>query len=115
VLLGWVGADQFPVVTPVVIAGAGDDGIRLRDDHQLLPAGRRRAGLTAHAFTPHVLGQHQRLATGWLEVEPAQGLACYAPHTAFGYRMPPSKVLYRSAVGLATRVGLRRARRAGNQ
>jgi hypothetical protein len=113
VLLGWVGADQFPVVTPVDIAGTSDSGILLRAAHRLLPEGRRRAGLAAHAFTRHVLGQHQRLATGWLEFEPTQDLAVYAPHTSFGYRMPPSKLLYRSAVGLATRTGLRRAHRAG--
>ena len=112
-LLGWVGADQYPVVTPVAIVGTDNSGILLQADHQMLPAGHRRAGLTAHAFTRHVLGQHQRLATGWLDIEPAQDRAVYAPHTSFGYRMPPSKFLYRSAVGLATRTGLRRARRAG--
>lgn len=39
--------------------------------------------------------------------------ATYAPHTRFGYRLPPSTLLYRLVVGLAARRGLRTARKAG--
>lgn len=53
--------------------------------------------MTAHWFTSHVLGQRQIVMTGWLED------GRYAPHTRVGYFMPPSKTLYRAAVGAATR------------
>lgn len=113
VLLGWVDADGLPLVVPVEVAGNGGNGILLRTGRPLLPSGGRRAGLTAHAFTRHVLGQHQRVHTGWLETGGAGCEATYAPHTSFGYRMPPWTFLYRLAVGMATRRGLRAARKAG--
>lgn len=113
VLLGWVDADGFPLVVPVDVDGDDDSGILLRRPQRLLPPGGRRAGLTAHAFTRHVLGQHQRVHTGWLETDVTARQAVYAPHTRFGYRMPPSTLLYRLTVGLATRRGLRAARKAG--
>jgi general stress protein 26 len=96
-LLGWVDADGWPMVVPVAVESDG----RVRGPEGFPPAGGRRAGLTAHWFTRRVLGQRQIVMTGWL----ADGR--YAPHTRTGYFMPPSKTLYRIAVGLATR---RRAR-----
>lgn len=113
VLLGWVDTDGFPLAVPVELDGKGGNGIVLRTTRPLLPPGGRRAGLTAHAFTRYVTGQHQRVHTGWLEAEDAVRHATYAPHTRFGYRLPPSTLLYRLVVGLAARRGLRTARKTG--
>lgn len=112
-LLGWVGTDGFPVVVPVNHAHATRRGVVLDLPSGLIPPGGRRAGLTAHWFTAGVLGQEQRLYTGWLEADPETGEVVYSPHTEAGYRMPPSKLVYRIAVGTVTRLGLRKARRAG--
>jgi hypothetical protein len=111
VLLGWVGADGFPVVIPVEINGSDEHGIVLEAPEGLVPPGGRRAGLTAHWFTPRVIGQEQRVHTGWLE--PAEHRVVYAPHTETGYRLPPSSVLYKLGAGFVTRRGIRRGRRAG--
>lgn len=113
VLLGWVGADGFPVAVPVGVAGDEDGGIALDAPDGLVPPGGRRAGLTAHSFTRHVLGQHQQVHTGWLEADPARGRVVYAPHTKAGHRLPPSTLVYRLAVGFATRQRYRTAQRAG--
>ncbi|OBC13073.1 hypothetical protein A5784_32530 [Mycobacterium sp. 852013-50091_SCH5140682] len=106
VLLGWVGADGYPVVVPVSV-DEGDHGLRLSTAAPLLPAGERRAGLTAHQFTHHGRGRHgdrQRLYTGWLEGE-SPCTANYYPHSGAGFAMPPSTLAYRMAVGLAARKG----------
>jgi nitroimidazol reductase NimA-like FMN-containing flavoprotein (pyridoxamine 5'-phosphate oxidase superfamily) len=113
VLLGWVGADGFPVVVPVRIDGTEERGIVLADPEGLVPPGSRRAGLTAHWFSRNVIGQNQRKHTGWLEAGPAQGRIVYAPHTKANYRFPTSRIVYRLVAGGATRWGLRGARRAG--
>jgi len=105
VLLGWIGADRFPVVVPVEITGGDESGMRLAAPGGAVPAGGRRAGLTAHAFTRHVLGQAQRIHTGWLEAD--RGTIRYAPHTRAGHRLPPVPFLYRLAVGWGTRRGIR--------
>ncbi|WP_319448513.1 MULTISPECIES: hypothetical protein [unclassified Mycobacterium] len=107
VLLGWVGEDGLPMVVPVLITGFDDVGIRLGTAGPVLPSGHRRAGLTAHSFSHHGLGNHgnhQRLHTGWLEVD-SPHTATYRPHTSAGFRMPPSTWLYRLAVGFAARRG----------
>lgn len=109
-LLGWVGADGYPMVAPVAVGATGDDGIELSSTVELPPGGRR-AGLAAHRFTPGAIGQRQRVHTGWFDVG-ARG-AVYAPHTGSGYWMPPSKLVYKVAVGFETRRRLRAARRAG--
>lgn len=113
VLLGWVGADRLPVVVPAQVAGTAKDGITLDVPEGLVPTGGRRAGLAAHWFGPRNFGQHQRIHTGWLEAESGARRVAYAPHTEVGYRLPPSRLLYRLIVGYATRRWLRRARRAG--
>ncbi|MQY09853.1 pyridoxamine 5'-phosphate oxidase family protein [Actinomadura macrotermitis] len=112
VLLGWAGADGFPMAVPVRIAGHDEGGVLLDPPAGLVPAGGRRAGLTAHSFTRHVIGQDQHVHTGWLEAGPQ---VRYAPHTRLSYRMPPSRLVYRAGVGLAMRIALRRAERAGVQ
>jgi hypothetical protein len=112
-LLGWVGADGFPVVVPVEVEGADEQGIVLEAPEGLVPPGGRRAGLTAHSFSPRVIGQEQRVYTGWMEAGPDGRRVVYAPHTETGYRLPASKLLYRLAAGFATRRGMRGSRRAG--
>src|SRR5437588_3689663 len=64
VLLSWVGTDGYPVAVPVDALGSNDDGVLLRAPAALVPPGGRRAGLTAHWFARHVIGQHQRVHTG---------------------------------------------------
>jgi hypothetical protein len=111
-LLGWIGTDGLPMVVPVTGATADDTGVSLATPSpQLLPPGGRRAGLTSHAFRAHLVGQEQRVHTGWLEV--GQRGVRYAPHTKTGYRMPPSKPLFNLAAGLGTRAGLRKAKKLG--
>ena len=112
-LLGWVGADGFPLVTPVSALRPVENGIVLQVAPGILPGGTRRAGLTAHWFSEHVLGQEQRVPTGWLDATDGSTEALYAPHTKAGYRLPPSKPLYRLVVGGLTRYGLRQARTKG--
>lgn len=115
VLLGWIGSDGFPMVVPVEITGTGEHGIALRTAASVVPPGGRRAGLIAHWFSRHVLGQNQRLHTGWLRTEQPGQRLWYAPHTKQAYRLPPSKLLYRVVIGFMTRLGLRMARRAGQR
>ncbi|WP_232667067.1 hypothetical protein [Pseudonocardia sp. TRM90224] len=105
-LLGWVGGDGLPCVVTARLSGVTPHGFRLDAPAGLLPVGGRRAGLTANAFTRHVLGQHQHVLTGWLDVSP-DGVATYAPHTRSGHHLPPSTAVYRLAAGYATRRGLR--------
>jgi hypothetical protein len=113
VLLGWVGADGFPLAVPVGVAGAGAEGIELEVPASVVPGGGRRAGLLAHEFARYTAGQHQRKHTGWLEAEPGSTRVRYAPHTEAGYHMPSSMTVYRLAAGAGTRRGLKGARRAG--
>ncbi len=109
-LLGWVGADGFPTVVPVEVAGSTEGGILLDAAEGLVPPGGRRAGLTAHWFSRGVIGQHQRKHTGWLES--GQELV-YAPHTQSNYRFPALKPLFKFVSGAFTRLGVRGARREG--
>lgn len=110
-LLGWVGADGYPVVVPVGIEAATTRGITLSAPVGSVPLGGRRAGLTAHSFTAGTLGQRQSALTGWLEND--GGTVTYAPHTRLNYVIPPSRTFWRLVVGAVTRVGLHRARRDG--
>ena len=114
VLLGWVGADGFPVATAAQVGAADERGIAIETPAGLVPPGGRRAGLLAHWFTRGVVGQRQQIYTGWMEAEPGSSTAVsYSPHTRAAYRMPNSRVVYRIAAGAATRLRLRNARRAG--
>jgi hypothetical protein len=113
VLLGWIGADGFPVIVPVRIAGTDQRGIVLDVASGSVPAGGRRAGLTAHWFSRNVIGQTQRIHTGWLEARRGEHQVLYAPHSEAGYSFPASTIIYRLVAGAGTRWGLRGARRAG--
>lgn len=112
VLLGWVGADGLPVVIPVEPRGTTGQGLLLEAPEGVVPPGGRRAGLTAHWFAPRVIGQEQRVHTGWLDAGPTGSGPVYAPHTHAGYWFPASETLYRLVSGGATRWRLRGARRA---
>jgi hypothetical protein len=113
ILLGWVGEDGLPMVIPVGITHTEPSGILLDAPTRWVPAGGRRAGLTAHTFARYSYGQHQLKHTGWLQTDPAQTRVLYAPHTRHGYYLPPSRTLYRLSAGLVTRRGHREAARAG--
>lgn len=110
-LLGWCGSDDLPEVVPVSAAEPDSGGVALRVPPGSVPPGGRRAGLTSHWFRPRMIGQEQRIYTGWMSSEGA-GQALYSPHTKAGYRLPASKALY--TVGCATlATRMRGARKAG--
>jgi hypothetical protein len=110
-LLGWCGSEELPEVVPASVVEAGSEGVRLMVPPGSVPPGGRRAGLTSHLFRPRMLGQEQRIHTGWVSSEGA-GRALYSPHTKAGYPLPPSKALFTVAcASLATR--MRAARKAG--
>lgn len=113
VLLGWVGADGLPVVVAVGVAGVEPTGIGLEVPEGVVPPGGRRAGLLAHWFSRHVVGQRQRKHTGWLEASGEGGSVIYAPHTVHGYRLPPWRLAYNLGAGFVTRRGVREGQRAG--
>ena len=114
VLLAFTGADGYPVVHPVEIAGAGPDGIVLEAaDASLLPPGGRRAGVLAHDYGKQLVGLRARQFTGWVEVEEGSTRALYAPHTSSGFRAPGNKTLLLLANGLLAKRGLKKARQAG--
>lgn len=107
VLLGWVGADERPMIVPVGVGSTSREGTELFAPPGLLPPGARRAGLTAHWFSRGVTGQRQIIHTGWLDE------SVYAPHTRASYFMPPLRSVYRLAVGAATRWRHRRVAHLG--
>jgi hypothetical protein len=104
VLLGYVGADGFPLVIPVRVGEASAGGISLRGP---LPGGARRAGLLAHRYEAKLIGLEVRQYTGWLDGDR------YAPHTERGFRAPANKTVLLLANGFMARRGLRQARAAG--
>jgi hypothetical protein len=110
-LLGWVGSDGLPTVARVTSLGADDHGVRLASIDAALPQGGRRAGLTAHSFQRHMVGQEQRVYTGWLDVDGDE--AVYAPHTRAGHNLPPSRALMTLGVALGMPKGYREARKLG--
>jgi hypothetical protein len=109
-VLAYQGADGFPVVVPVELAGHDAAGLRLVTPHGLLPPGGRRAGLLAHAYRPQLIGLATRTFTGWLDVA-SDGTALYAPHTSRGFVAPPRKKLLLVSNGLFAKYGLWQARR----
>ncbi|MEA2387422.1 MAG: hypothetical protein QOG41_195 [Thermoleophilaceae bacterium] len=114
VLLAFVGADGYPVVHPVAIAEARQDGIVLRAaSPSLLPPGGRRAGLLAHDYGEHLVGLQARQFTGWLTAEEGSNRALYAPHTTSAFRAPANKTLLLLANGFLAKRGLKQAQRSG--
>jgi hypothetical protein len=112
-LLAYIDGDRLPVIVPVEVMGAGDEGIRLGATSGLVPPGSRRAGLLGHSYGAQLIGLTARQHTGWLEVANAAGRqVLYAPHTEQGFRAPANKTLLLLANGLLAKRGLRKARRA---
>ena len=111
VLLGWVGADGYPMVVPVEVNGTDERGILVQAPSDLLPNGGRRAGFVAHDFDRYTAGQDLLKHTGWLEPTGAD-MAVYAPHTQAGYRMPPFDSFFHLSSGVVTKWRTRQARRA---
>jgi hypothetical protein len=111
-VLAYRGADGFPVVVPVQVAGHDGAGLRLVVPGGLLPPGGRRAGLLAHAYRPQLVGLSTRIFTGWLDVT-SDGTAIYAPHTSKGFVAPPRKKLLMVSNGLFAKYGMWQARRQG--
>ena len=110
-LLGWCGSDEMPEVVPVAAAQTGDSAVRLSIPAGTVPAGGRRAGLTSHQFQPRMIGQEQRVHTGWLESDGSDQVA-YSPHTRAGYRLPASRLAFTLGSGsIAFR--MRKARELG--
>jgi len=103
VLLGYAGADGYPMVVPVRVGAASADGITLEGP---LPAGGRRAGLLGHSYEAKLIGLETRQYTGWLQ----DGL--YAPHTESGFKAPANKTLLLLANGFLAKRGLKKARAA---
>lgn len=110
-LLGWVGADGFPVVAPVGIGAVDRDGLTLLDPSGAVPPGARRAGLVGHRFGPGLTALRAQQHTGWLAVGEA-GIR-YSPHTQQRYRTPRGKVPTMLTNGGQAKLGMRRTRRAG--
>ena len=90
---------------------SGDSGVRLSVPAGSVPVGGRRAGLTSHQFQPRMIGQEQRVHTGWLESDGSEE-AEYAPHTKAGYRLPASKLAFTLATG-SIGFRMKKAREAG--
>ena len=109
-LVGWNGEGDMPDVRPARALSASDAGVRLEVGGGPVPEGGRRAGLTSHWFAPRMVGQEQRVHTGWLEASGDEIL--YAPHTKAGYRLPASNLAFTlGSASLAFR--MRKAREAG--
>jgi len=102
-MLGYRGADGFPVVVPVMPGTTSPRGIAVSAAAGL-PSGGRRAGLLAHDYQPQLIGLRVRQFTGWYE----DGV--YAPHTEQGFSAPANKTLLLLANGFMAKRGLRKAR-----
>ncbi|MEU8662977.1 hypothetical protein [Actinoplanes philippinensis] len=107
-VVAYRGEDGFPVVVPVRVTGHTAGGLLLEGP---LPAGARRAALTAHAFGPQAVGLSNRICTGWLDV--TGEVAVYAAHTAGGFTAPPLRRVQLAVNGAMAKQGIRRARRDG--
>ncbi len=109
-LVGWCGAEEMPDVRPAQALEASEAGVRLAVGGGAVPEGGRRAGLTSHEFHPRMIGQEQRVHTGWLEADGET--VTYAPHTKAGYKLPASNLAFTlGSASLALR--MRKAREAG--
>jgi hypothetical protein len=110
-LLAYRGADGYPVIVPIELAGHDDGGLRLVAS-EILPPGGRRAGVLAHQYRPQLVGLSTQVLTGWLEVD-GDGQARYSPHTTKGFTAPPVKRLLLVTNGLLAKRGVRLARMEG--
>ncbi len=111
VLLAYRGGDGYPVIVPVEVREAREDGLVLDAAPGLLPPGGRRAGLLAHDYGPQAVGIAARQHTGWLDVD--DGRAIYAPHTQQGFKAPSNKTLLLLGNGFLAKRGFKKAQREG--
>ena len=111
-LLGWSGSDGLPMLVAARPTGAGPAGVELEVEADNVPPGGRRAGLTAHAFSARMVGQEQRIYTGWMTSDGGRH-ATYAPHTLTGNKVPASQLAFDLGAGIVTRIGFRKARKTG--
>ena len=111
-LLAWAGADGLPMAVSVGVTGSDARRASGSTLPAIVPPGGRRAGLTSPPLRAHMVGQEQRIHTGWLEAA-ARVTASYAPHTKAGYKLPASKALFTFGAGVGTRAGIRKARERG--
>ncbi|UJA20469.1 hypothetical protein HJD18_09795 [Thermoleophilia bacterium SCSIO 60948] len=111
-ILGWCGGDGLPTMVAAEAKGVTQAGAQLVVPASILPKGGRRAGLTSHAFHRAMVGQEQRVYTGWLDSD-GSGVITYSPHTRAGNKLPPSKALFSVGAGVAVRLGQREARQRG--
>jgi hypothetical protein len=111
-LLGWVGADGFPVVIPAEVAGADERGMLLKAAAGLVPPGGRRAGFTAHWFGRNDVGLRQRVYTGWLEADAGARQVVYAPHTEASFTIPRYRLAFWIAAGGGARLQVTHPTRA---
>ncbi len=110
-LLGYAGADGYPMVAPVELHGSDASGLELTAAPGAIPPGARRAGLLGHSYRPQLIGLTARQHTGWLEA--GDDRALYAPHSETGFVAPPNKTLLLFLTGLQAKLGVRQARRQG--
>jgi nitroimidazol reductase NimA-like FMN-containing flavoprotein (pyridoxamine 5'-phosphate oxidase superfamily) len=103
-LLGYRGADGYPIIVATGVGQPNAAGLPLTSAAGL-PAGGRRAGLLGHSYRHQLVGFESRQYTGWLE----DGV--YAPHTATSVIAPPVRVLLLMINGLIARRALKRAQR----
>ena len=111
-LLGWVGADGYPVAVPAAVAGVDSRGMLLEVAEELVPPGGRRAGFTAHWFGRNDIGLRQRVYTGWLEADARARQVIYAPHTEASFTIPRSGLAFWIAAGAGTRLQVAQPARA---
>jgi len=104
VLVGYPGADGFPLVVPVTLGATAPQGLALNGP---LAPGGRRAGVLGHSYESKLIGLECRQYTGWLD----DGV--YAPHTDSGFRAPANKTLLLLANGFMARRGLKKAKALG--
>ncbi len=85
-LLAYRGADGFPVIVPVAVAGHDEAGLCLSVSPGWLPPGGRRAGFLAHSFQAQCVGLSMRVLTGWLTGTNER--RALRPHTPKGLAAP---------------------------
>jgi len=103
-LLGYRGADGYPMIVPVDVGDATQAGLRIGCAAEL-PRGGRRAGLVGHSFRARAVGLECRQYTGWLE----DGV--FSPFTESGFVAPPNRTVLMLVNGFKAQRGLRRSRR----
>lgn len=106
-LIGYVGADGYPVVVPVDVT-ASEEGLEVA--HPDLPVGGRRAGYFGFWFERQLAGQGGLLTTGWLDGAD-DGRGTYTIHTRTAFDLPRSLISPKTLVPLGCGFEHRQAQR----